>query len=437
MTEKPALSKRKANRQIKVKIDEGEVAPPPETKKSARRGIKFYLFILVMLIFNGFTYSYWLTNIFDDDTPKTSNTQTKNLPSPNKKANSELPTDFDLPPQNAPIDMGYNASSGQFPPGALPPGVNLPGITSYNSTMAGRSMQQGYGANDGIRQNFTGQIRDTESNLLYYGARYYNPQHGRFTSPDRPFADQQTSDPQSWNMYSYGGNNPLRYNDPTGLWKQVPCATGGESGSCWQWEKGDTWGTLARDAGIGLSYEHSRSLGQFFDGTGLGEGTIVDVSGYNNWLGTLDVRERLSLQSPQFDTDFGGAGVVRNVAKNPGFFSRWWNRIFGSGSKSKASKEIAEEGVEQIGRMPVPPTPNGMSIADFGQKIMKWGTGNQTARERMGNLTRQELESSGVTREIATAWRDFYRNEMMRVPNNPSAAGRADLMQRAVEILSY
>lgn len=435
MEQKTSLSKRKAKRQIKVKDNKVETVSLPETKKPVKRRTKFYWFIIVMLILNGIVYSSWLAKVLD--TPKAPTTLAKNLPKPNKKAKGELPPDFDLPPQNAPIDRGYNASSGQFPPGALPSGVSLPGISPYNSTMQARTMEQGYGVADGIRQNFTGQIRDEESNLLYYGARYYNPQHGRFTSPDRPFADQQISDPQSWNMYSYSGNNPLRYNDPTGLWKQVSCSTGGESGSCWQWEEGDDWGTLAWDSGTGLAYNHSRSLGQFFDGTELGEGTVVDVSGYNNWLGTLDVRERVSLQSPQFDVDFGGAGVIRNVAKKPGFFSRIWNRIFGSGSKSNAAKEIAEEGVEQIGRMPVPPTPNGMSIADFGQKVMRWGTGNQAARQRMANLTRQEMESAGLTREIATAWRDFYKNEMMRVPNNPSAAGRADLMQRAVEILSY
>lgn len=67
---------------------------------------------------------------------------------------------------------------------------------------------------------------------------------------------------------------------------------------------------------------------------------------------------------------------------------------------------------------------------------MGWGAGNQAARERISTLTKQELEGAGVTREMAQAWRDFYLQEVRRVPNNPSAAGRADLMQRAVELLS-
>lgn len=39
---------------------------------------------------------------------------------------------------------------------------------------------------------------------------------GRFTTSDLPFADQHANDPQSWNLYAYGRNNPLKYVDRTG-----------------------------------------------------------------------------------------------------------------------------------------------------------------------------------------------------------------------------
>jgi hypothetical protein len=67
---------------------------------------------------------------------------------------------------------------------------------------------------------------------------------------------------------------------------------------------------------------------------------------------------------------------------------------------------------------------------------MRWGTGVQAARARIASLSREELITAGVTRAIAEAWRDFYRGEMIRNPSNPSAAGRAELMQRAVQLLS-
>jgi RHS repeat-associated protein len=75
----------------------------------------------------------------------------------------------------------------------------------------------GYGASDtDVGPRFTGQLRDFETNLDYFGARYFSGAQGRFTSPDEPLLDQYPEDPQSWNLYSYVRNNPLRFVDPTG-----------------------------------------------------------------------------------------------------------------------------------------------------------------------------------------------------------------------------
>jgi RHS repeat-associated protein len=73
-----------------------------------------------------------------------------------------------------------------------------------------------YGADLGVRQRFTGHVRDQESGLDFMLARYYSAAQGRFTSPDAPFADQKAEDSQSWNLYGYGRNNPLRFVDPSG-----------------------------------------------------------------------------------------------------------------------------------------------------------------------------------------------------------------------------
>ena len=67
-----------------------------------------------------------------------------------------------------------------------------------------------------MSQKFTGKERDAESGLDYFGARYYGSALGRFTSPDEVFADQHPADPQSWNLYGYVRNNPLKNVDPTG-----------------------------------------------------------------------------------------------------------------------------------------------------------------------------------------------------------------------------
>ncbi len=83
----------------------------------------------------------------------------------------------------------------------------------------GRTAAQGYlSIPDPIkmRQRFTGKERDAETSLDFFEARYFSGAQGRFTSPDGPFADQSADDPQSWNLYSYGRNNPLTFIDPTG-----------------------------------------------------------------------------------------------------------------------------------------------------------------------------------------------------------------------------
>ena len=63
-------------------------------------------------------------------------------------------------------------------------------------------------------RKFTGQTEDEAAGLYWYQSRAYDPDIGRFVSPDvvvpAPF------DPQSLNRYSYVYNNPLKFVDPSG-----------------------------------------------------------------------------------------------------------------------------------------------------------------------------------------------------------------------------
>ncbi len=85
------------------------------------------------------------------------------------------------------------------------------------------------------RIKFTSKERDAETGLDWFNVRYFSSAQGRFTSPDQPFIDQDPSNPQSWNLYGYGRNNPLRYSDPTGR-KCVQTSNGqaddGTGGGC-------------------------------------------------------------------------------------------------------------------------------------------------------------------------------------------------------------
>jgi len=85
-----------------------------------------------------------------------------------------------------------------------------------------RTAANGYQA-DNVRQKFTGYEHDGETDLDFAQARYHSTKQGRFTSPDPLLSSGFTSNPQSWNRYSYVGNRPLTITDPTGLrwaWKK-------------------------------------------------------------------------------------------------------------------------------------------------------------------------------------------------------------------------
>lgn len=61
---------------------------------------------------------------------------------------------------------------------------------------------------------FHGKELDSESGMLDFGARNYDPVLGRFLSIDP--VDFEEKNIHSFNRYAYGNNNPLKYKDPDG-----------------------------------------------------------------------------------------------------------------------------------------------------------------------------------------------------------------------------
>ncbi|MFF3948097.1 ricin-type beta-trefoil lectin domain protein [Streptomyces sp. NPDC001902] len=70
------------------------------------------------------------------------------------------------------------------------------------------------GVNQQSHTGFLGKVRDDASGFQPLGARLYDPVVGRFLSAD-PMMD--LNDPQQANGYVYAHNNPVTYDDPTGL----------------------------------------------------------------------------------------------------------------------------------------------------------------------------------------------------------------------------
>jgi RHS repeat-associated protein len=88
---------------------------------------------------------------------------------------------------------------------------------------------------------FTGKERDSESGNDYFGARYYASSMGRFMSPDPGwFMEADPTNPQTWNLYSYALNNPL---------KQQTSGSAAGAGQVWECESPRT----PRNSANGLS----------------------------------------------------------------------------------------------------------------------------------------------------------------------------------------
>jgi RHS repeat-associated protein len=109
-------------------------------------------------------------------------------------------------------------------------------VTDSNKNTVSALTYHPYGevaVNEGSEKYFfTGKERDV-TELYYYGARYYDPQLGRFLTEDpltylpndprvvgsdsQNICTEWLQTPQKFNQYSYVINNPLRFIDPKGL----------------------------------------------------------------------------------------------------------------------------------------------------------------------------------------------------------------------------
>lgn len=69
---------------------------------------------------------------------------------------------------------------------------------------------------------FTGKEFDSETELSYFGARYVeHVRPPRFPSPDPSLSRHYVvENPQTFNLYTYSNNNPLKYIDPNGEWPE-------------------------------------------------------------------------------------------------------------------------------------------------------------------------------------------------------------------------
>ncbi len=97
----------------------------------------------------------------------------------------------------------------------------LPFGEEVGANQANRTSQ--WGPVSDVTEKFTGQVRDSESGMDYFNARYFTATLGRFNSVDPGSAGASLGSSQSWNGYAYALNNPLVNVDPSGMTSGSPC----------------------------------------------------------------------------------------------------------------------------------------------------------------------------------------------------------------------
>lgn len=173
---------------------------------------------------------------------------------------------------------------------------------------------------DAVRSRYTGKERDQESGNDYFGARYYGSSMGRFLSPDissDPDALEYStlSDPQSLNLYSYVGNNPLGRTDADGHSVQI-CTTDSSGSQKCNTVDNPTYDKAASGNNGGLNVPSEQSVER------TGSGNITDSNG--NVVGTVKYVVDGGLDGPANLAGAnmignGGMGMVNMFMRNMGY----------------------------------------------------------------------------------------------------------------------
>ena len=179
-------------------------------------------------------------------------------------------------------------------------------VTDKNANQVSQINYEPYGAiadsstgQDAFRPKFTGKEYDSNSDLYYFGARYYDGHLGRFLTPDPAR--------QYFSPYVYGNGDPLSGIDPNGtlfftlLITGIGALVGGYMGGAavnqsynpasWDWSSGKTWGGILGGAALGGGAAGVGAVaGGAIAAAGLGTiGTVVaDMAVAGGVMGTMN-----------------------------------------------------------------------------------------------------------------------------------------------------
>jgi RHS repeat-associated protein len=116
----------------------------------------------------------------------------------------------------------------------------------YDYTPFGSILRSSGEMADDFSYRFSTKPYDAETELYYYGYRYYSPELGRWMSRD-PIEEGDGP-----NIYAFLGNASINQWDYLGLWKAT-AESAGAARRIYLWEKGDTRETLAAKVNLEFS----------------------------------------------------------------------------------------------------------------------------------------------------------------------------------------
>ncbi|RBP48517.1 polymorphic toxin-type HINT domain-containing protein [Arenicella xantha] len=205
--------------------------------------------------------------------------------------------------------------------------TNTSGATqvSYRTDVWGHiTAQQGSSPN---RQVFTGQEHDQNTGLIYFGARYYDPDTARFINEDTYLGEGNT--PPSLHRYLYAYGNPTVYIDLHGYLSEEDLANASRDA----YDNGDIMG------GISLSlFQGGFVIVDFISGGSLTSHDEALDEGFEGTDALFRAAEKQAVVIEQWGKDRVAEGLVEGSAK----------AVCGVVRVCKGAGRLIERGVDKV-----------------------------------------------------------------------------------------
>ena len=211
------------------------------------------------------------------------------------------------------------------------------GLTGTSGNVAEWQRYTSFGESDVsntlTRYGFTGREKDSDTNLIYHRARWYDAEQGRFISQDPiGFAGDNT------NLYSYVSNNPVSKTDPTGLYELDVHYY--------------LTNYLARKTGC-FSDEYSRQIAEGDQGTDEEEATSPGLGKnfQNEYYHALNTYAREGVGSPFLLKNVGNSNpryfgqylhYLQDTFSHAGFTNSYYGHLFGTHANDKTATDISK-----------------------------------------------------------------------------------------------